>query len=376
MRDHKHKVLFARGYQNRKLNDYLRKGKRFIIVRGPRWSGKSYLVKMTLSSLDVSYIIIDVEEAMKKTGNQKFEILINKNLKAFLSENRESKVVYGHLQHRIHVNRSDLYQIFRKIDKAGKTVVVIDHADKMYLRSKMTKVFAATIDALDNITLIFTPKSTLRLEKILSVTDPEAPLHARGEVYIDLDYFSANESIDFLETHLEQSDCDYNLSELDYVYEHIGGSPKWLSVYVSYREIGFKMPSALEKTYHEARNEILSEVGENSWKAVILDAISRTMTSPFGYITRREVQTELEKSSSLFFPLENRLIREASPLVQKTEFSYLQFKNKRSKRVSSPILPQNISKYIAEMEVDGYLQRLPGGRYRPVLPIVIYSFKK
>jgi len=281
--------MFGRDYHIYKFQEYLDNGERFIIVRGARWSGKSYFIQNALEKSARGYIYIDVKKLRNlKSGNTLFE-----RLKRDMYNNKISMISNIHDWSFIKHSRT-FVDFFEKIDNEfSDTVIALDHADFLHRNDYYTNILSGVIDNFYNITLVLVPLSTSKLEKIIAVNDPSSPFFGRDEVFINIEYFDANTSIEFLKNKLNNPSTD----EIMHVYETIGGSPVWLKKYVELRNEGLSVDRALKNVSKSVREAILSEIGNSKWNLKVLKTIAK-YTIDRKYINNETIYEELECSTN------------------------------------------------------------------------------
>ncbi|NJE13754.1 ATP-binding protein [Thermococcus sp. LS2] len=252
-------TLCCREYESWILKNLL--GEHFIIVHGPRWSGKSYFVQKVLESTDWNYIIIDAHEAWKEKKSW-----LERKIVSDIVESAKQDKPLGAVKDIRGVSLStnnikNFDDVLESID--DDVYFVFDHAEFLRFARGVDfrESFQDKIDERGNIHFIFVPRGTGELIKWLGPRDPDSPLFMRYERYIDIDYFSPHDSVNFLENEFERTSIEHDLNELFEAYRFIGGSPVWLKRYSELR-VENSPEKALKLLAREVCEKVQSELGK------------------------------------------------------------------------------------------------------------------
>ncbi|ACS34122.1 ATPase [Thermococcus gammatolerans] len=262
------------------INDY------FIIVTGPRWTGKSYFIREFMKRSNLNYIIIDAFKAWKEKKSWLERAIINDTKKSL--RNRAPVGVITSFRN-VEAENFDNFRSFLRALK-DETYVIIDHADYLrYARGiDFREVAQEWIDKRDKVHFVFVAKGTPALLSYLGPQDPQSPLFMRYEKYVEVVELSPNETIKFLEDFLRLSKYMHsNFPDGFETYQDIGGLRGYLKKFV---EVGCNE----QKLRELLRNELKEEIrGKNTWR--VLEVIAR-YTRIYGYADKKIIEKKVGKN--------------------------------------------------------------------------------
>jgi len=169
----------------------------FVILRGPRLSGKSHFIRDYFEGSKENYVIFDVFKAWMEKDSWVVRSLVE-DLKLSIENNAPvGSVVFFNLDGIGDFN--DFHSMLSALPQG--THVVFDHAEFLgYARkdnSDPREFFQEFID-LGHLRFVFVPRSTSRLLNYLGVGNYSSPLFGRFEVFVEVVPLSPNESMKFL----------------------------------------------------------------------------------------------------------------------------------------------------------------------------------
>ena len=272
-------------YPTYQLKNHVEWDERFIIVRGPRFSGKSYFVKTVFDELNVDYIYIDIAEIRKvKASGSKIFQTIKKDL------NNQMKYTKTNIPNLKFPYCKFIRCFLEMLEKREKDVYVIfDHAELLHPWSHYSRIFKGEIDHGKYVHLVFVAGSTPELIEKIGVNDPSAPLFGRWEKYVDVHYWGPHETKEYFKLAVPQMSED----EIWSVYELTEGAPQLVMKYAEYRRKMNRVEAmkALEKY---VKDKVLEEISDSAWKLRILKAIA-VDTGGGGYTSLERIYIRLSK---------------------------------------------------------------------------------
>lgn len=270
-------------YPTWQLRNHVRWGERFIILRGPRFTGKTYFVRKVFEEFNVPYIYIDVAGIRKiKAPRSNFIQTVKKDLNG-LQEYTKTNIDNLKFPNCRYV-RCFLKQLE---DREEHVYVVFDHAELLHPWETYGRVFKGEIDLGKYVHLVFVPASTPLLIKKMGIYDPDAPLFARWKKYVDLEYWGAGD----VKRYLEERIPGIEENEIWYAYELTEGAPQFVMKYAEYRR-RYPKKKSIEELKKFVREKVLEEIADSKWKQRILKVIAEE-TSSGRYMRLKTIQNIL-----------------------------------------------------------------------------------
>ena len=244
------------------------------LVLGLRRTGKSSVIRITLSELNFPYIYIDLRKFEEK-GYMSYKDLILElqseinrlikrfpNMMDFIKRVEKVKIMGNEVKLKWggedRVSVSSLLELLN--DWADDRVILcIDEAQELLnLRgANLLPTFAYLFDNLRNIKIILSGSKMGLLYRYLGKDDPKSPLYGRAMNEIELHSFDREKSKEFLK--LGFNEININFSEYDVVYENLGGVPGWLTYFGYYYREKRDLNRALSETIDTAIGLIREE---------------------------------------------------------------------------------------------------------------------
>ena len=250
-------------WQTWQLKKHIEWGEKFIIFRGPRFSGKTYFAREAFEELGVPYFYVDVAGIRKvKTKNT---IMFEAMKADFNGAQRYTKTNIEDLRL---TNLRTFQDFFDYLEKQEIDVyIVFDHAELLQW-THYGPLFRTVIDNYAHVKIALVPASTPALIEKSGVNNPDKPLFARWEKYVDFDYWSAGDVLRYFEKELHFVD-----ENTWHLFDLTEGAPQLVMKYVELRR---KYPSnvALEKLKEYVREKALEEVSGSEWVMRIMKAIA------------------------------------------------------------------------------------------------------
>lgn len=251
-------------WQTWQLKKHIEWGEKFIIFRGPRFSGKTYFAREAFEELGVPYFYVDVAGIRKvKTKNTStFE-----TMKA--DYNGVQKYTKTNIEDFLLTNLRTFREFFDHLEEQEKNIYIIfDHAELLQPWTHYGSLFRTVIDNYVYPKIVLVPASTPALIEKSGVNNPDKPLFARWEKYVDFEYWSAGDVLRYFEKELHF--VDENIWRLFDITE---GTPQLVMKYVEFRR---RHPNnvALEKLKEYVREKVLEEISGSDWVMRIMKAIA------------------------------------------------------------------------------------------------------
>lgn len=251
-------------WQTYQLKKHVEWGEKFIIFRGSRFSGKTYFAREAFEELGVLYFYVDVAGIRKiKTKNTS----IFETMKA--DYNGLRKYTKTNIEDFRLMNLRTFREFFDYLEEQEKDVyVVFDHAEAFYPWSYFGTFFRTIIDNYSHPKIVLVPASTPALIEKSGVNNPDKPLFARWEKYVDFEYWSAGDVLRYFDKKLHFID-----ENIWHLFDLTEGAPQLVMKYVELRR---KYPSnvTLEKLKGYVKEKVLEEVSGSEWVMRIMKAIA------------------------------------------------------------------------------------------------------
>ncbi len=213
-------------------------GRPLIILTGIRRIGKTSILNVALSELDVPKVLIDARSLPKNYGLRDLYGLVADSLTSSLDKFREvlSRVRgvrilgYGVELSWRGKDFMSLSELFDALNRKGG-IIAVDEAQR--LRGPNSKLFlealAHAYDYDRNLTFVLTGSEIGLLYDLLRVDDPYSTLYGRYYKEIRVRRFSREESIDFLVKGFEEAGV--KPKNVEEAVDLLDGIPGWLTFY-------------------------------------------------------------------------------------------------------------------------------------------------
>jgi AAA+ ATPase superfamily predicted ATPase len=215
-------------------------GRPLILLTGIRRIGKTSVLRVALSELDIPYVLIDARSLRKNYGRGDLFRLIAQGLSGSLDKIKDLLMgirglrVMG-VEVEVSWRGSDslsLVELFDRLNKK-KIVIAIDEAQRLRgpRSSELKDAIAHAYDYDKNISFILTGSEVGLLYDFIGIEDSRSPLYGRYYVEVKLERLSREQSIDFLRKGFAQLNLRVSEEVLEVAYEHFDGIPGWLTFF-------------------------------------------------------------------------------------------------------------------------------------------------
>lgn len=287
-------MLFSRGPKLRKKDFYNRErelrlflngieaGEGLIVIYGVRRIGKTSLVHVGLSELNIPFIPIDVrrfsgdpsfltpptllqmvDEVLKRCEKLwgKVKGLFDKTLEYV--ESLDLRIL------RLRTKGRDKDLPAKILERANvwakrrgtRIVIIFDEAQELRGNPYWRTLLSWAIDTLENVTFVVTGSEVGVLNEFLKLNDPKSPLFGRARLEIKLSKFTKEQSIDFLKKGFSELGIKVKGEEIEETVERLNGLVGWLSLYGYYRvTYGLSHAETLSRVEEEAVNLLSDEL--------------------------------------------------------------------------------------------------------------------
>ncbi|MDK2384880.1 MAG: ATP-binding protein [Candidatus Korarchaeota archaeon] len=245
------------------ISELLNPISRMVVVKGIRRTGKSSLVRVSLSELDLPYVLIDLrlggsispEDIYSYLSDELSRLLEQeRGIKKFLSKIREVEIA----GFRIEISRRSLSTVGKLVGAFNEwaesegtyLVMAFDEAQDLRLIRGFSELLAHIYDYEERIKLLLAGSEVGLLDRLLGREDPSSPLFGRAYAEIQLKKFPRERSLDFLAKGFEQVGISPPLRELEEAVDKLDGIVGWLTYY-GYHRMRMEHEDALERTIHE-----------------------------------------------------------------------------------------------------------------------------
>ncbi|MGB9002721.1 MAG: ATP-binding protein [Nitrosotalea sp.] len=247
-----------------KLRTSIEGGRRMIIIKGRRRTGKTSLLLSCLNELEKPYMIIDgrVFASSTQVRREEFVKTLEKALNEFLNrEKRLRKKVLDALK-RVQgiepsvgpgnigiglkwgpkqqdmVNISAIFDALSDEAQKQKTkfIIAFDEAQEFrkIMQYDLTSVIAHAYDYCKGLQFIITGSEMGMLYRFLKVDDSKAPLYGRAMIEIKLEGLNQERSLEYLKKGFRQIKMKVSEDTLQDIHERFDGIIGWLTF------VGFK----------------------------------------------------------------------------------------------------------------------------------------
>lgn len=247
-----------------KLRSSISKGRRMIIIKGRRRTGKTSLLLSCLNELGKPYVIIDgrVFASATQVRREEFVKTLEKALNEFLDRKKrlqrkildalkrvqgiEPRVGVGEVgvglkwgpKQQDMVDISAIFDALSNEAQKQKTtfIVAFDEAQEFrkIMQYDLTSVIAHAYDYCKGLQFIITGSEMGMLYRFLKVDDSGAPLYGRAMVEIKLEGLNEEKSLEYLKKGFRQIKMKVGEDTLKDIHERFDGIIGWLTY------VGFK----------------------------------------------------------------------------------------------------------------------------------------
>jgi len=215
-------------------------GRPLILLTGIRRIGKTSVLRVALSELDIPYVLIDARALRRNYSRSDLFRLIAQGLSGSLDKIKDLLMgirglrVMG-VEVEVSWRGSDslsLVELFDRLNKK-KIVIAIDEAQRLRgpRSSELKDAIAHAYDYDKNISFILTGSEVGLLYDFIGIEDSRSPLYGRYYIEVKLERLSREQSIDFLRKGFAQLNLRVSEEVLEVAYEHFDGIPGWLTFF-------------------------------------------------------------------------------------------------------------------------------------------------
>jgi len=245
------------------------------IITGIRRIGKTSLLNVFLSELEVPSIVLDLRDLKSNYGVRDLYELLSRALSPRLHKLIELlrgissiKIIGTEVQIRWRGRGSlTLSTLFDHLNKR-RVVIAFDEAQKLRgPRSReVLEAVAHAYDYDENVTFVFTGSEAGLLYGFLGIDDPSSPLYGRYCLRLTLERFSKDVSAEFLRQGFKEVGLDVGSSVIEEAVEAFDGIPGWLTFFGNEyargaRDLKVVKEMAVELALRELKN-IVKERGK------------------------------------------------------------------------------------------------------------------
>ncbi len=245
---------------------------RMVVVKGIRRTGKSSLVRVALSELDLPYILIDLRLSGSISPEDIYSYLSDelgrllerkKGVKKFLSKIKEVEIAGL----RIEISRKSLSTVGKLVSALNEwaesegtyLVMAFDEAQDLRLIRGFPGLLAHIYDYEERIKLLLAGSEVGLLDRLLGRENPSSPLFGRAYAEIRLRKFPRERSLEFLVKGFEQVGMSPPQRELEEAVDRLDGIVGWLTYY-GYHRMRMRHEDALDRTINEGASLAAQEL--------------------------------------------------------------------------------------------------------------------
>lgn len=241
---------------------------RMIVVKGIRRIGKSSLMRVALSEIDLPYIFIDLRATGPLTPEGIYEyfsaefskFLADRGVRRVLSRVRGIEISGLRLEF-VERKVSVIGYVLRELSEWAsdkQLILALDEAQELRNVRGFDGVLAYAYDHAEGLKIMLAGSEAGLLDKLLGVGDPRAPLFGRAFSEITLGRLPTERSADFLRTGFQQAGLSVPEEEIALAVSKLGGVIGWLAFYGYLRIRGDS--EALERAVDEGSRMAASEL--------------------------------------------------------------------------------------------------------------------
>ena len=273
--------LYDRDVELGVLDRFVRGGSPLMVMLGIRRIGKTSILRVFLSEVDLPYIFIDAR-IFEEQGFRRD--LLYRVLSTELSRLRgrwATIIKYLRMLEGVEVGATTIRfnwrekalsipDMFARLNEwagnNGKQVLIaVDEAQLLrYLRGgkgriDFTKILSYCYDNLRNIKFIVTGSEVGVLKDLLGFHNPNSWLYGRIRDEVVIDRFDREKSMDFLEKGFSECGVRPPPSIIEEIIDRVDGIPGWLT-YFGYKYCGKPSPKVIKEVFSEAKTLALGEI--------------------------------------------------------------------------------------------------------------------
>lgn len=252
----------------RELHDPLT---RLIVIKGPRRTGKSSILRVGLNESKLSYVLIDMRE-FEDVDRRSFSYELSEVLGEIIKCKRETILgrvkAVSFLGIRVELGREETtdpafrYKAFlRGINRWAEKkntyfVLAIDEAQEV-AKINFDRYLAFVYDTLKRIKIVLTGSQIGVITNLLD--NPKRPLFGRARIDINTRYLSEREAIEFLRAGFRENGLEIDENILRYVVKKLNGNAGWLTLFGWFVVKGQSVDEALDKVLELGANLVYEE---------------------------------------------------------------------------------------------------------------------
>jgi len=285
--------LYNRESELQLLSKGIEAGEGLIVVYGVRRIGKTSLVYVGLSELNVPFIPIDVRRFSgdpTSLSPQNLLQVVNEVLKQYEHLGGKVKEIFAKLlgyiesldlkvmKLRVKEKKVLPAKLLEQADRWAKkrkarVAILLDEAQDLRRYPYWRDLLAWSVDTLENVTFIVTGSEVGVLNDFLKLKDPKSPLYGRARLEIKLGRFSKEHSKDFLKKGFNEVGMAVRDEEIEETVQKLNGIVGWLTLYGYYRV-----------TYKLSHVEALKRVEDDAVKLLSNELEKLVRYSPKRYV--------------------------------------------------------------------------------------------
>ncbi len=245
---------------------------RMIVIKGIRRVGKSSLMRVALSELNIPYLLIDLRASGSFSPDDLYAYL-GEEISRLLTKNKSLIKVLSRLEGveiaglKFDLTERRLSALGRVLNELGKwassngskIILAFDEAQDLRLIRGFDKFLAHIYDYQEGIKVLLAGSEIGLLDRLLGKGNPRAPLFGRAIAEIGIGRLDYDKSRDFLMKGFQQEGIRASDREVEEVVDKLDGIIGWLSYYGYYR-IRMGHEKALKTTLKEGSRLAASEI--------------------------------------------------------------------------------------------------------------------
>ncbi len=245
---------------------------RMIVIKGIRRVGKSSLMRVALSELDLPYLLIDLRAGGPFYPDDIYPYLAeelsrlmakHKAISRILSKVRGVEIAGIKLsltERRLSVIGKLLNELGAWASSEGRQVVLaFDEAQDLRMIRGFDRLLAHMYDYQEGIKILLAGSEVGLLDRLLGRKDPDAPLFGRAFAEIEIGKLSENKAKDFLKKGFRQAKVRIREGDIEEAVDKLDGIIGWLSYYGFYR-IRMDQRRSIERTLEEGSRLAANEM--------------------------------------------------------------------------------------------------------------------